>query len=68
MKTAVELLWSKIALKLSVEQVNEFLPEFEQAKATEKEQAELYAKFAVLNDRSGNPIIQFDEFINIDNF
>ncbi len=67
MKTAVELLWSKIALKLSVEQVNEFLPEFEQAKEMEKEQAELYAKFAVLNDRSGNPIIPFNEFINIDN-
>ncbi len=66
-QTAVELLWSKIALKLSVEQVNEFLPEFEQAKEMEKEQAELYAKFTVLNDRSGNPIIPFNEFINIDN-
>jgi hypothetical protein len=33
----------------------------------EKEQAELYAEFAVLNDRSENPIIPFNEFINIDN-
>jgi hypothetical protein len=33
----------------------------------EKEQAKLYAEFAVLNDRSGNPIIPFNEFINIDN-
>jgi len=36
-QTAVECFWNKIALKLSVEQVNEFLPEFEQAKEMEKE-------------------------------
>jgi hypothetical protein len=40
---------------------------FDQAKEMEKEQAELYAEFAVLNDRSGNPLISFNEFINIDN-
>jgi hypothetical protein len=39
----------------------------QQAKEMEKEQAELYAEFAVLNDRSENPIIPFNEFINIDN-
>jgi len=37
-QTAVESFWSKIALRLSVEQVNEFLPEFQKAKAMEKEQ------------------------------
>jgi hypothetical protein len=37
-QTAVQCFWNKIALKLSVEQVNEFLPEFEQAKEMEKEQ------------------------------
>lgn len=37
-QTAVECFWNKIALKLSVEQVKEFLPEFEQAKQIEKEQ------------------------------
>jgi hypothetical protein len=36
-QTAVQSFWNKIALKLSVEQVNEFLPEFEQAKEIEKE-------------------------------
>ena len=30
-QTAVESFWSKIALRLSVEQVNEFLPEFQKA-------------------------------------
>ena len=38
-----------------------------QAKEIEKEQAELYAEFAILSDRSGNPVIPFNEFINIDN-
>jgi hypothetical protein len=37
-QTAVQIFWNKIALKLSVEQINEFLLEFEQAKAMEKEQ------------------------------
>jgi hypothetical protein len=36
--TALESFWNKIALKLSVEQVNEFLPEFENAKKMEQEQ------------------------------
>jgi hypothetical protein len=40
---------------------------FEQAKEMEEKQSELYAEFAVLNDRSKNPIIPFNEFINIDN-
>ena len=37
-QTAVQSFWDKISLKLSVEQVNEFLPEFENAKEVEKEQ------------------------------
>jgi hypothetical protein len=37
-QTALQSFWDKIALKLSVEQVNEFLPEFEQAKRMDKEQ------------------------------
>lgn len=37
-QTAVESFWSKIALRLSVEQVNEFLPEFQKALEMEKEQ------------------------------
>ncbi len=40
---------------------------FEQAVAMEKEQAQLYAEFAILSDKSGNPVIPFNEFINIDN-
>lgn len=36
-QTAVESFWNKIALQLSVEQINEFLPEFQQAKTMEKE-------------------------------
>jgi hypothetical protein len=47
-QTAVEWFWNKIALKLSVEQINEFLPEFEQAKEMEKEKHEKFNKF--LND------------------
>ena len=41
--------------------------DIDEALKMEKEQAELYAEFAVLNDRSENPIIPFNEFINIDN-
>lgn len=37
-QTALQSFWNKIALKLSVEQINEFLPEFQEAKAMEKEQ------------------------------
>jgi hypothetical protein len=37
-QTAVQSFWDKIALKLSVEQVNEFLPEFESVKEMYKEQ------------------------------
>jgi hypothetical protein len=37
-QTALQIFWNKIALKLSVEQINEFLPEFQEAKAMEKEQ------------------------------
>ena len=39
-QTAVEQFWDKIALKLSVEQVLEFMPLLEQAKEMEKEQIE----------------------------
>jgi len=37
-ETALQIFWDKIALKLSVEQINEFLPEFQQAKEMEKQQ------------------------------
>jgi hypothetical protein len=37
-QTALQIFWNKIAFKLSVEQTNEFLPEFEQAKEIEKQQ------------------------------
>jgi hypothetical protein len=37
-QTAVESFWNKIALKLSFEQLNEFIPEFNKAKEIEKEQ------------------------------
>jgi hypothetical protein len=37
-QTALQIFWNKIAFKLSVEQTNEFLPEFEQAKEMEKQQ------------------------------
>ncbi len=37
-QTAVEWFWSKIALRLSIEQVNEFLPELQKALEMEKEQ------------------------------
>ena len=68
MKTAVE--WLQIMLiptPYDEEDIEHNRKCWEQAKEIEKEQAELYAKFAVLNDRSGNPVIPFNEFINIDN-
>jgi hypothetical protein len=37
-QTAVQSFWDKIALKLSVEQANEFLPELQKALEMEKEQ------------------------------
>ena len=65
--TAVEYIKEKLMCdeywyeNLTFEQI------FEKAKEIEKEQAQLYAEFAILSDRSGNPIIPFNEFINIDN-
>ena len=43
-QTAVQEFWDKIALKLSVEQLDEFRPLFEQAKEKEKEQNQNYLK------------------------
>jgi hypothetical protein len=63
MKTAVEFLVNQLPLGVK----GAILDKIEQAKEMEKEQSELYAEFAVLNDRSGNPIIPFNEFINIEN-
>ena len=37
-QTVVQSFWDKIALKLSVEQANEFLPELQKALEMEKEQ------------------------------
>jgi hypothetical protein len=37
-QTAVKSFWNKIALKLSVEQINEFLPEFQEANEMFQEQ------------------------------
>ncbi len=37
-QTAVQSFWDKIALKLSFEQLKEFIPEFNKAKEMEKEQ------------------------------
>ena len=36
--TAVEHFWNKVLFKLSLEQANDFLPLFEQAKEMEKQQ------------------------------
>jgi len=37
-KTAIQSFWDKIALQLSITQINEFLPEFEKAKKMHMEQ------------------------------
>ncbi len=37
-QTAVQSFWNKIALKLSFEQLKEFIPEFNKAKEIEKQQ------------------------------
>jgi hypothetical protein len=39
-QTALQSFWDKIALKLSVQQVNEFLPELQKALEMEKKQIE----------------------------
>jgi len=39
-QTAIQSFWDKIALQLSIAQINEFLPEFEKAKEMHKEQIE----------------------------
>jgi hypothetical protein len=49
-QTAVEWFWDKIALKLSVEQINEFLPEFENAKAIEEQQIKEAMMYALDED------------------
>lgn len=46
--TAVQSFWDKIALKLSFEQLNDFISEFKKAKEMEKEQI----KEAHLNGQS----------------
>jgi hypothetical protein len=63
MKTAVEWLVERYNANsgyLTKSEINS-------AKKMEEEQAHQYSEFAILNDRSGNPIIPFIEFINIDN-
>jgi hypothetical protein len=62
-KTAVD----KLIEKMSLEDVCKYSNELAEAKLMEKDQAQLYAEFAILSDRSGNPVIPFNEFINIDN-
>jgi len=76
MKTAVEWLIDELNKEMGLisfvpnadeEYKKQLFNIIQQAEEMEKEQSELYAEFAVLNDRSGNPIIPFNEFINIDN-
>ena len=51
--SSIQQFWDKIALNLSVEQINEFLPLFEQAKATHKEEQEqLSAGWAKLREQT----------------
>ena len=50
-QTAVQSFWDKIALKLSVEQINYFLPELQKALEMEKEQnMKAYKKPKVITD------------------
>jgi hypothetical protein len=67
MKTAVEWLIDEIDMQYPDINIKRKEWMIDKAKEMEKEQAELYAEFAVLNDRSENPLIPFNEFINIDN-
>lgn len=59
METAIQEFWNKIALKLSFEQVNEFLPEFDKGLKKEKEQSHFYYNEGVKNDY----FINYDDFI-----
>jgi hypothetical protein len=38
---------------------------FQQSKAMEKEQAQKYAEFAIECDRKGLPILEFDDWLDI---
>lgn len=52
-QSSIQQFWDKIALNLSVEQINEFLPLFERAKATHKEEQEqLSAGWAKLREQT----------------
>lgn len=66
MKTAVEWLINEIDMQYHDINVKNKEWMIDKAKEMEEEQAESYAQFAVLNDRSGNPVIPFNEFVNID--
>ena len=63
MKTAVE--WLEERYKANGSYLTKSDINF--AKEMEKEQSKNYAEFVAINAISGNPIMPFNEFINIDN-
>jgi hypothetical protein len=63
-QTAVDFFWNKIALKLSVEQIVEFLVVFEQAKQMEKQQIEKAYANGVVNEISIYNTITGEEYYN----
>jgi len=63
-QTAVQEFWDKIALKLSVEQLDEFRPLFEQAREMEKEQMIKFTKDWYSNSFMTHPWKTAEEFYN----
>jgi hypothetical protein len=55
-QTALQSFWDKIALKLSVQQVNEFLPELQKALEMEKKQTMKAYKNGYVIQRVSKPI------------
>ena len=66
-QSSLQHFWDKIALKLSVDQINEFMPLKEQAKSMQQEQAQLYATFVLKCVNNNLPPITFNDWINLEN-
>jgi hypothetical protein len=76
MKTAVEWLIDELNKEMGLisfvpnadeEYKKQLFNIIQQAEEMEKEQSKNYAEFVAINAISGNPIMPFNEFINIDN-
>ena len=64
MKTAVEWLVNMLVTENEVTLKGENFKLFEQAKEMEKNRAMEYAEFCIRCDRTGLPLVQFEDWLN----